>query len=82
VTLHSTYRPRERRSRRRWVGLARIAVRVAVLAAVFAGGIALGQALDDNPDAGGTVTYVRTLAPQPLTAIPDTVTVTTGAPGG
>jgi hypothetical protein len=50
---------------------------VIVLAAVFAGGVALGQALDDNPDAGQTGTYVRTLQPQPLTAIPETVTVTT-----
>jgi hypothetical protein len=45
--------------------------------AVFAVGIALGQALNDNPDPGGTQTLIRTLEPLPLApAARATVTVT------
>jgi hypothetical protein len=45
--------------------------------AVFAVGIGLGQALNDNPDAGGTQTLIRTLQPLPLApAARTTVTVT------
>jgi hypothetical protein len=36
-------------------------IRIAVVLLVFALGIALGQALDDNPDPGSTVTLERTL---------------------
>ena len=44
---------------------------------VFAVGIGLGQALNDNPDAGGTQTLIRTLQPLPLApAARTTVTVT------
>jgi hypothetical protein len=52
-----------------------------VLALVFAAGLALGQALDDNPDPGTTPsqTIVRTLGPLPLRA-PSTVTVTVTRP--
>jgi hypothetical protein len=40
-------------------------------------GISIGQALEDGPDPGGTVTNVRTLEPQPLPpAAARTVTVT------
>jgi hypothetical protein len=49
---------------------------VAVVA-VFAVGIALGQALNDNPQPGGTQTLIRTLKPLPLApAARATVTVT------
>jgi hypothetical protein len=48
-----------------------------VLAAVFAAGLALGQALQDNPKPGGTQTGVRTLKPLPLPPVKRTVTITT-----
>ena len=44
---------------------------------VFALGIGLGQALNDNPEPGGSQTLVRTLKPLPLApAARATVTVT------
>jgi hypothetical protein len=53
-----------------------ILIAVAVLV-VFAIGIAVGQALNDNPKPGGTQTLVRTLKPLPLApAARETVTVT------
>ena len=48
-------------------------VRIAAVLLVFAIGIALGEALHDNPRPGGTQTLVRTLTLE-------TVTVTTTAP--
>jgi hypothetical protein len=42
---------------------------------VFAIGLALGEALHDNPS-GGTQTVVRTLKPLPLPPARETVTVT------
>ena len=54
-------RPRPRRSRK---GL-RAAVGFVLLAVTFAVGLALGEALHDSPNPGGTVTYVRTLEPIP-----------------
>jgi len=56
-----TRRPRPRRRRKVLKGI----VALVVLMAVFAVGVALGKALDDGPDAGSTVTYVRTLEPLP-----------------
>jgi hypothetical protein len=56
-----TRRPRPRRRRKALKGIAALAV----LAAVFVAGVALGKALGDGPDAGSTVTYVRTLEPLP-----------------
>ena len=48
---------------------------------VFAVGIALGEALHDNPQPGGTQTLVRTLKPLPLApAARETVTVTVQNP--
>jgi hypothetical protein len=48
---------------------------------VFAVGIAVGEALHDNPKPGGTQTLVRTLKPLPLApAAHDTVTVTVQNP--
>jgi hypothetical protein len=55
----------------RWVAAA------ALLVCVFAVGVALGQALNDNPKPGGERTTQRTLRPVPLA--PKTVTVTVGA---
>lgn len=44
---------------------------------VFAVGIAVGEAVHDNPKPGGTQTLVRTLEPVPLApAALETVTVT------
>ena len=48
---------------------------------VFALGVALGEALHDNPRPGGTQTLVRTLRPLPLApAARETVTVTVQNP--
>jgi hypothetical protein len=55
----------------------RIALIVVGAALVFAVGIALGEALNDNPSPGGTQSLVRTLQPLPLApAARETVTVT------
>jgi hypothetical protein len=47
-----------------------------VLVVVFGVGLALGQALDDNPSSGDTQTLVRTLKPLELPPARETVTVT------
>ena len=46
-----------------------------VIVAVFAAGLALGEALHDNPS-GGTQTLVRTLKPLEVPPARETVTVT------
>ena len=54
---------------------------LAGVALVFAVGIAVGEAVHDNPKPGGTQTLVRTLKPLPLApAARETVTVTTPNP--
>ena len=54
---------------------------VIALVAVFVVGIAVGEALHDNPSGSGTQTVVRTLSPLPLApAARTTVTVTTSNP--
>ena len=59
-----------RRTRQKIVVLAGLVV-------AFAVGIALGEALHDNPATGGTQSLVRTLHPLPLVpAARETVTVT------
>ena len=59
----------------------RWAVLVVVVAVVFAVGVALGEALHDNPRPGGEQTLVRTLKPLPLApAARETVTITTQNP--
>jgi hypothetical protein len=59
----------------------RVALIVAGAALVFAVGIALGEALHDNPKPGGTQSIVRTLKPLPLApAARETVTVTVQNP--
>jgi len=67
-------RPRHARTRGR---LRRRLLVAAGLAVAFVVGIGLGEALDDEPNAGGSQTIVRTLRPLPVTAVPtETVTVT------
>jgi hypothetical protein len=62
------------------VSLGRAAIVALGTAAVFVAGVGLGQALEDDTDAGGTQTLVRTLHPLPLApAARTTVTVTTTA---
>ena len=69
-------RPRREPPRRRRIVVPALAALVA-----FVLGIALGQALEDNPQPGGTQTLVRTLTPLPLApAARETVTVTTTKP--
>jgi type II secretory pathway component PulL len=66
----STYQRRRRKSSTR-----RRVVWAVVLVLVFAVGIALGQALEDNPQTGSTITQEQTL-PLP----PESATVTVTAP--
>jgi len=62
------------------VTLGRVAILGVGAALIFAGGVALGQALDDNSEGAGTQTLVRTLDPLPLApAARTTITVTTTA---
>ena len=50
-----------RRRRRRREDFLRWGIRLAVVLVVFAVGVALGQALHDNPKSGQTTTLERTL---------------------
>jgi hypothetical protein len=77
VTQYAQARQARRRRRRRfpWTPL----IAVIVLVCVFAAGIALGEALHDNPKPGGTTTTSNTLRPLPL--VPQTVTVTVHSSG-
>jgi hypothetical protein len=52
----------DRRRRRRREELIRWAIRVAVALVLFGLGIAVGQAMQDNPSPGETVTLERTLS--------------------
>jgi len=67
-------RPPAVRRTRRWTVLL-IAVQIVLVSGVFALGLAVGQALDDNPKPS-TRTGVRTLRPLPLPPVRTTVTVT------
>ena len=59
----------------------KLAFVAAGLAVAFVVGIALGEALHDNPSGSGTQTVVRTLTPLPLApAARTTVTVRTSTP--
>jgi hypothetical protein len=62
-----------RRRRRRREDVARWSFRVALVLLVFGAGIALGQALHDNPKPGGTVTLERTVS---LPSVPPGSTIT------
>jgi hypothetical protein len=67
-------RPRRARPKRRWPRRLALALVVGV---AFVAGIGLGEALNDNPDPGGTQTVIRTLHPRPLVpVVQSTVTVT------
>jgi hypothetical protein len=61
VTTLSPVERRERRRRRRREEVTRWGIRVGVVLLVFLLGIALGQALHDNPKPGQTTTLERTL---------------------
>jgi hypothetical protein len=74
MSTPTSARTLHRRRRRRPV--LRLLVGLVVIAAVFALGLALGEALHDNPSGGGTQTLVRTLKPLPLPPARETVTVT------
>ena len=69
-------RERERRARRRrrralvWIA------RLVVLGVAFFAGLAVGRAVEDAPEPGGTQTLVRTLVPATVQPEPRTVTVT------
>ncbi|HEX5449732.1 MAG TPA: hypothetical protein VFW85_06710 [Gaiellaceae bacterium] len=58
----------------------RVAIAAVALVIVFVVGIAVGKALNDNSQPGGTQTIVRTLDPLPLAPARVTVTVTTTNP--
>jgi hypothetical protein len=75
VSAQRTVRAERRppRKRRGWV---RPLLGLLAIVVVFAVGLALGEALHDNPT-GGTQTVVRTLKPLPLPPARETVTVTT-----
>jgi hypothetical protein len=56
-------------------------VAAAAAVVIFVVGVAVGEALHDNPRPGGTQTLVRTLRPLPLApAARETVTVTVQNP--
>jgi cytochrome bd-type quinol oxidase subunit 2 len=61
VSALSPVERRERRRRRRRQELVRWGIRVGIALVVFLLGIALGQALHDNPKPGSTITLERTL---------------------
>jgi len=63
-------RRRRRRSVLRW------AMRLVVLGAVFWAGLAVGRAVEEAPQPGGTQTLVRTLEPATIGPAAETVTVT------
>lgn len=73
-------RARERERARRSSGrrLALWILRLAVLAVVFLAGLAIGRAVEQAPEPGGTRTIVRTLEPLTVQPRERTVTVTTG----
>jgi hypothetical protein len=69
VSTLSPVERRERRKRRRREELVRWGIRVGLVLLIFLFGLAVGQALQDNPYTGKTVTLERTL------------TIPTGSPG-
>jgi hypothetical protein len=72
VTLSPVER-RERRKQRRRAEVTRWVWVALVVLVVFGLGVALGQALNDNPKPGGTVTLERTLS---IPSVPPGSTIT------
>jgi hypothetical protein len=62
VTALSPVERRDRRRRRRRQELIRWGIRVGIALLLFLLGVALGQALHDNPKPGSTITSERTLS--------------------
>lgn len=60
MTLTQSERDARRRRRRR-DELTRWGIRLVIVLVVFGLGIALGQAVHDNPKPGGTVSFERTI---------------------
>jgi hypothetical protein len=81
VTLGRQALDRRRAQRRRRGVPWRPLVVFVLLVCAFGVGIALGEALHDNPKPGGTTTRQRTLRPLPLAPVHDTVTVTVSGTG-
>jgi hypothetical protein len=72
-----TVRAPTRRRRRRGAGVLGWLLRLAAIAIVFGIGVAVGQALEDRPEAGEPVTSVRTIQPWTETnRVTETRTVT------
>lgn len=74
-------RARERERARRSSVARRLVIwilRLAILAVVFLAGLAIGRAVEQAPEPGGTQTIVRTLEPLTVEPRERTVTVTTG----
>ena len=71
----SRFAPRTSDDRRR-AQLQRRVLGIVLVALVFALGVALGQALNDNPKPGRSRMFVRTLEPSTLPPVRETVTVT------
>jgi hypothetical protein len=61
VTALTPVERNERRRQRRRREVIRWSIRVLLVALVFSLGVALGQAIHDNPRGGRTVTFDRTL---------------------
>jgi hypothetical protein len=61
VTLTQSERDVRRRRRRR-AELARWGVRLLIVLIVFGLGVAVGEALHDNPQPGGTVSFEQTVS--------------------
>ncbi len=70
--------PSARRPRRRARTVLIVLAALLVGGVLFVLGVGLGQALEENPEPGGTQTIVQTLKPLPLPPARETVTVTTG----
>lgn len=73
MTATSPPERRARRRRRRREDFTRWGIRAALIVIVFGLGIALGQALHDNPKPGGTLTLERTVS---LPSVPPGSTIT------
>ena len=73
MTSLSPLERRARRQQKRREELVRWGIRAAVILLVLAFGIAVGQALHDNPKPGGSVTLERTIR---LPSVPPGSTIT------